>query len=253
MAILLSAEKVYQEYRSGEHICIAVNQLSFTIEKGSFLVIMGPSGSGKSTLLHVLTGNLPPTAGAVLYNEKNIYLLTDRQKAIYRGKDIGMVFQESNLLEDLNIRENIALPGYLYQKRAAAVARADRWMQCLDIYEERKQYPSQLSGGQKQRAALARGLMNNPRILFLDEPTGSLDSETSEKILDLLVKMNQKGQTLVMVTHDLNAAIRGDKVIVLKDGTICGTLEQGKYDKSNADKRKEKLYQMWNDRERVVL
>ncbi len=200
-AQLLSAHNLYKEYKSGEGICTAVNHVDLEMIKGDFISIVGTSGSGKSSLLYLLSGMLDMTSGDVCYMGKSLSKMSDRQKADYRGKETGFVFQENNLLEDITVFRNVALPGYLYQKRKEAEERAGKWLDYMGLGDQKSKYPSQLSGGQKQRAAIARALMNQAKIIFLDEPTGSLDAAASENILRLLVTLNQNGQGIVMVTH----------------------------------------------------
>ena len=238
---LLSAHDLYKEYESGEGVCTAVNHVNLDMEKGDFISIVGTSGSGKSSLLYLLSGMLEMTSGEVLYMGKSLSEMTDRQKADYRGKEIGFVFQDENLLEDLTILKNVALPGYLYQNRKEVDMRAAKWLDVLGMGSQKNKYPSQLSGGQRQRAAIARALMNQTKIIFLDEPTGSLDEAASENILRLLVNLNQKGQSIVMVTHDMEAAAKGSKVIMIKDGSIHKSLVLGRYEDKKAKERRAML------------
>ena len=239
---MLTVKDLYKTYQSGEGECTAVNHVSFCMEKGDFITVVGASGSGKSSLLYLLAGMADMTSGEVLYMGKSLAGMTDRQKADYRGREIGFVFQEGNLLEDITALENAALPGYLYQGRKKVEERAGRWLDCLGIGEQKKKYPSQMSGGQKQRTAIARALMNQPGVLFLDEPTGSLDKAAGENILRLLVKLNEKGQSIMMATHDIGAAARGKKVMLIKDGTIHRTLVLGKFVQEEMEERKARIY-----------
>ncbi len=244
---LLSAKNLYMEYQSGEEVCIAVNHMDFEIQEGEFVTVIGASGSGKSTLLHLLAGMQNMTSGEVRYLGKNISEMTDKQKASYRGREIGFVFQDGKLLDDLTVIQNIALPGYLYEKKKSADAKAEKWLSALKISEHRNKYPKELSGGQKQRVAVARALINLPKLLFLDEPTGSLDAVNGQNLLNLLVKINEKGQSIIMVTHDMGAAARGSKVLVIKDGMICKKLSLGKYDSGKLEERKESIYRAWEE------
>ncbi len=240
--LLLSAKDLYKEYKSGEGICVAVNYVDFHIEEGDFITIVGASGSGKSTLLYLLSGMADMTSGEVSFLGKNLSQMSDKQKAEYRGKNIGFVFQEGNLLDDLTVLKNVALPGYLYGNRMPVEQSAAEWLDELGLTDQKKKYPNELSGGQKQRAAIARALINHPKILFLDEPTGSLDASNGEALLNLLVRLNQKGQSIVMVTHDIGAAARGSKVVMIQDGAIGKTLLLGKYESSMLEERKAKLH-----------
>ncbi len=248
MAIqMLSVKDLYKTYQSGEGECAAVNHISFSMEKGEFITVIGASGSGKSSLLCLLAGMADMTSGEVLYMGKSLARMTDREKAAYRGREIGFVFQEGNLLEDMTALENAALPGYLYQGRKEVEERAGRWLDCLGLGEQKRKYPGQMSGGQKQRTAIARALVNQPEILFLDEPTGSLDKISGERILRLLVKLNEKGQSIMMVTHDMGAAARGKKVIMIKDGNICKTLTLGRFIQEELEERKTRIYDMMRE------
>ena len=220
MATIISTKELCREYRSGENVCMATNQVHLSIEKGQFLSIMGPSGSGKSTLLQLLANMQEPTSGSISYQERDITQMSEKEKAAYRGKEIGFVFQEHNLLEDFNVLQNIALPGYLYAKRSEVEQKARRWLAALHMEEQEKKNPAELSGGQRQRVAIARALINEPKVLFLDEPTGSLDKASGEQVLDLLEKLNKMGQTIVMVTHDEAAARRANRIIYIRDGKV---------------------------------
>lgn len=246
---ILAAKDLYKTYQSGEGECKAVDHISFCMEKGDFITVVGASGSGKSSLLYLLAGMMDMTSGEVLYMGKSLAGMTDRQKADYRGREIGFVFQEGNLLEDMTALENAALPGYLYQGRKEVEERAGRWLDCLGIGGEKRKYPGQMSGGQKQRTAIARALVNQPGILFLDEPTGSLDKTAGEQILRLLVKLNEKGQSILMVTHDIGAAARGKKVIMIKDGGIHRSLTLGKFVQGELEERKARVYDMMKEEE----
>lgn len=241
---LLYTRDLYKEYVNGESVCIAVNHVNLDIEKGDFISIVGASGSGKSSLIHILSSIVDPTSGEVFYKGMRLSDRKDKQKSEYRGKEIGFVFQEGNLLDDLTVMKNIALPGYLYKNMRTVDEDAEKWLDDLGLGEQRNKYPHELSGGQKQRAAIARALINHPEILFLDEPTGSLDAVTGENLLKLFVGLNEEGQCIVMVTHDIGAAARGNRVICIKDGSITASLDLGKYESGKLDDRKEKIYRM---------
>lgn len=239
---LLSVKDLSKKYKSGSGVCLAVNHVSLSLEQGDFLSIIGASGSGKSSLLYLLSGMTKMTSGEVFYIGNSLSQMRDKQKSDYRGKEIGFVFQEENLLDDITVLKNVALPGYLYKKKRIVDERAAKWLDCLGLKNQKNKYPNELSGGQKQRAAIARALVNQPKIIFLDEPTGSLDAATGESVLELLVKLNEKGQSIVMVTHDMSAAARGNKVIIFKDGMINKTLDLGRYRSGELQERREKIY-----------
>lgn len=241
---ILSAKKLYKEYRTGESTCIAVNHIDLDIEQGDFVSIVGASGSGKSSLIHLLAGLDDATSGDVYYKGTSVFEMNDKQRADYRGKEIGFVFQEGNLLGDLSVLKNIALPGYLYRKQKEVDEKALQWLGYMGLEEHKKKFPDELSGGQKQRVAIARALINEPKIIFLDEPTGSLDATAGENILRLLIKLNEKGQSIVMVTHDIGAAARGNKVIMIKDGSIYQSLDIGRYDSGKLEERKAQIYNL---------
>ena len=196
----------------------ALNNLSFEIEKGEFVVILGPSGSGKSTLLHILGGLDNPTEGEVLVDGVNIAGYSDDELAKYRRSDVGFVFQAFNLLPSLTAIENIEMP-LLIDGQTMDQEYMDEVMECLEIKELQKRLPSQMSGGQQQRIAIARALSNKPKMVLADEPTGNLDSEISDKVLKLLKETCKKyGQTLIMITHNEEIAKQADRVIRIKDG-----------------------------------
>jgi len=198
-----------------------ISDCTISINKGEFCVIMGNSGSGKSTLLYLLSGLDSPDSGKIWINGTPVHSQSQAKLAILRRKTIGFIFQDNNLVPNLTIRENILVSGYLLSGNRKSVNKyADQLMEELDILPLAKRFPSEVSGGELQRAAIARGCINRPLILFADEPTGNLNSEASEKVLDCFSVLHRKGQTVVMVTHDLKSACRGSRVLFLKDGNI---------------------------------
>lgn len=198
-----------------------IKNVNISIPSGEFSVIMGNSGSGKSTLLYLLSGLDEPSSGKIWINNIPLHKRSQKDLAIMRRKMIGFVFQDNNLIPNLSIRENILVAGFLLQDdRKLATQHADSLMDELNILPYANRYPSQVSGGELQRAAIARAMINNPLVLFADEPTGNLNSEASEKVLNCFSALNRSGQTIVMVTHDLKSACRGSRVLFLKDGTI---------------------------------
>ena len=199
--------------------------LNIEIEEGSFTIIMGNSGSGKSTLLYLLSGLDQPTEGFIWINNAPIHNLNENAMAQFRRKHIGFVFQDHNLISELNLKDNILLAGYLANRdRKIVRARARLLMEQLEIDSLEQRLPSQVSGGERQRCAIARALINKPNILMADEPTGNLNSSASEKVLSCFKDVNQNGQTILMVTHDPNSACYGDKVLFLKDGQLLNSL-----------------------------
>ncbi len=214
----IQLKSLYKVYSQGTDKVYALNNLSFEIEKGEFVVILGPSGSGKSTLLHILGGLDNPTEGEVLVDGVNIAGYSDDELAKYRRSDVGFVFQAFNLLPSLTAIENIEMP-LLIDGQTMDQEYMDEVMECLEIKALQKRLPSQMSGGQQQRIAIARALSNKPKMVLADEPTGNLDSEISDKVLKLLKETCKKyGQTLIMITHNEEIAKQADRVIRIKDG-----------------------------------
>lgn len=214
----IQLKSLYKVYSQGTDKVYALNNLSFEIEKGEFVVILGPSGSGKSTLLHILGGLDNPTEGEVVVDGVNIAGYSDDELAKYRRSDVGFVFQAFNLLPSLTAIENIEMP-LLIDGQTMDQEYMDEVMECLEIKELQKRLPSQMSGGQQQRIAIARALSNKPKMVLADEPTGNLDSEISDKVLKLLKETCKKyGQTLIMITHNEEIAKQADRVIRIKDG-----------------------------------
>lgn len=241
---LLQAEGLKKVYKSGSVFTTAVDGADLKIEKGDFISIVGASGSGKSSLIYLLAGMMKPDGGKLFLGKQNVWEMTRKQRAEYRGRKVGYVYQDSNLIGDLNILCNVSLPGYLYECRREVDARSSRWLQYLGLADLKNKYPGELSGGQKQKAAIARALINKPKILFLDEPTGSLDFASGNQILNLLLTMNAKGQSIVMVTHDISAAAKGDRILLIRDGKIAQVLELGKYESGRNAEREAAVYRM---------
>jgi len=217
----IRTEQLVKTYNGGASNSSIIKNVNISICAGEYSVIMGNSGSGKSTLLYLLSGLDEPSSGKIWINDIPIHKRSQKDLAVMRRKMIGFVFQDNNLIPNLSIRENILVAGYLIQGDRKLVGQhADQLMEELGILSLAKRYPSQVSGGELQRAAIARAMINNPVILLADEPTGNLNSEASEKVLNCLSALNQKGQTIVMVTHDLKSACRASRILFLKDGTI---------------------------------
>lgn len=199
---------------------MTLDNVSFSIEKGQFVAIIGPSGSGKSTLLHILGGVDKPTSGKVYVDGTDVYAQNDEQLAIFRRRQVGLIYQFYNLIPVLNVIENITLP-VLMDGQKVNEERLKELLQVLKLEERQKHLPNQLSGGQQQRVSIGRALMNAPAVVLADEPTGNLDSKNSQKIVELLKLSNKKyNQTLVMITHDENIALQADRIIAIEDGKI---------------------------------
>lgn len=207
-------------YVTGESIVKALDRVSFSVEKGEFVSIIGPSGSGKSTLLHILAGIDKPTYGKVYVEGEDIYGKSEKKLAVYRRRKAGLVYQFYNLVPTLTVAENITLPSRLDRKKIDK-ASLERLLDMLGMTERQNHFPSQLSGGQQQRCAIGRTLYANPSIMLADEPTGNLDSKSSEEVMSLLTDANKKyGQTLIMITHNNELARLADRVLVMKDGRL---------------------------------
>ena len=217
---ILRVEHLSKIYGSGENAVHALNDVSFGIEKGQFLAIIGPSGSGKSTLLHILGGVDKPTSGNVYLNGEDVYSRSDTQLAIFRRREVGLIYQFYNLIPVLDVVENITLP-VLMDGRKVNEERLQELLQTLGLEGREKHLPNQLSGGQQQRVSIGRALMNAPAVVLADEPTGNLDSKNSQEIVELLKLSNRRyGQTLIVITHDESIALQADRIIAIEDGRI---------------------------------
>ena len=217
---VLKAEHLTKVYGSGENEVRALDDVSLYIQRGEFVAIIGPSGSGKSTLLHVLGGVDRPTSGKVWLDGTDIYSQKEEQLAIFRRREVGLIYQFYNLIPVLDVVENITLPVEM-DGRKAGQERVGELLALLGLEDRKHCLPNQLSGGQQQRVSIGRALMNAPAIILADEPTGNLDSRNSQEVMELLKLSNKKyGQTLVMITHDENLALQADRVISIEDGRI---------------------------------
>ncbi len=217
---ILKATNLSKIYQTGESAVYALNDVSFSLEEGSFVAITGPSGSGKSTLLHLLSGLDKPTHGTVTYRDKNLYKYNDNQLSVLRRRRFGFVFQSYNLVKELTGYENMLLPVMLDGKEPDE-AYLDRIIEILSIGDRLSHLPGAMSGGQQQRFSIARALANKPAVLFADEPTGNLDGKAGLEVLTLLRTVsNELGITLVLVTHDMKVAEQANRIIQLSDGRI---------------------------------
>lgn len=216
----LRTEHLSKVYGEGESRVIALDDVSITIDKGDFTAIIGSSGSGKSTLLHVIAGVDVPTSGDVYLEGQNVYAQTDEKLAIFRRRQVGLIYQFHNLIPTLDVVENITLP-ILMDKRKVNEERLNELLTLLGLQDRKTHLPNQLSGGQQQRVAIGRALMNAPAVMLADEPTGSLDSRNGHEIIKLLKESNKKyGQTLIVVTHDEDIALQADRIIGITDGRV---------------------------------
>ena len=217
---ILKVEHLSKIYGVGENQIHALNDVSFSVESGQFLAIIGPSGSGKSTLLHILGGVDQPTSGKVFLNGEDVFAQSEDQLAIFRRRQVGLIYQFYNLIPVLNVVENITLPVQLDGQTINKDYLADL-LDTLNLKGREKHLPNQLSGGQQQRVSIGRALMNDPAVVLADEPTGNLDSKNSQEIMELLKASNKKyGQTLIVITHDENIAMQADRIIAIEDGKI---------------------------------
>ncbi len=217
---ILKVENLTKTYKSGDAKVNAVDHISFSIEKGEFVAIVGASGSGKSTLLHLLGGVDRPTSGKVYIDGKDIYSLDDDALAIFRRRQIGIIYQFYNLIPILNVTENIMLPCNLDNANVSK-ERLEEVLETLNLKNRKNHLPNELSGGQQQRVSIGRAIINNPAIVLADEPTGNLDSTASDEIVSLLKMSNKKyNQTIVIITHDLEIASSADRIITIDDGKI---------------------------------
>ena len=222
---ILRTENLTKIYGKGDNQVIAVNDVRVSVAQGEFVAIVGSSGSGKSTLLHMLGGVDRPTSGKVFIENQDIYRMNDDNLAIFRRRQVGLIYQFYNLIPVLDVEENMTLPCELDGK-APDKELLEELLQTLGLKHRRKHLPNELSGGQQQRVAIGRALMNRPAILLADEPTGNLDSKASDEIVELLKVCNQKyKQTIVMITHNLEIAKQADRVLIIEDGKVAADRE----------------------------
>lgn len=217
---ILKVENLVKTYGKGDNVVTAVDNISFSVQKGEFVAIVGASGSGKSTILHLLGGVDRPTSGKVYIDGKDIYSLNNDNLAIFRRRQIGIIYQFYNLIPILNVKENITLPCDLDSQKVDE-ERLNELITTLGLEKRMNHLPNQLSGGQQQRVSIGRAMINNPAIMLADEPTGNLDSKASDEIVSLLRLSNKKfNQTVIVITHDLEIAKQADRVITIEDGKV---------------------------------
>jgi putative ABC transport system ATP-binding protein len=246
---VIKAKNLCKSFVTGKTALNVIKNLNLDIYKGDFTVIMGSSGSGKSTLLYTLSGMDSPTSGTVNLLGNDITLMKEKDLSSIRKKDISFVFQSINLLPDITVFENIAYCGYGVSKNKREVNdKTLKLLESLGLAEDKDKYPSEISGGMQQRVAVARAIINSPEILFGDEPTGALNSVAGEEVLDILSDLNNKGQTVVMVTHDLKAAARASRLIYLRDGRIDGELALDKFSKADYENREVLIFEFLKER-----
>jgi putative ABC transport system ATP-binding protein len=229
--VILKTKNLCKSFKSGTHKQQVLKNLDIEFYEGDFTVIMGSSGAGKSTLLYALSGMDRPTSGAIRFFDAEIAKLNNDKLAVFRRKNCGFVFQQMFLLDNMSILDNILASGLLISgNKKLIVSSAKELLQKVGLTETIwKKFPNQLSGGENQRSAIVRALINKPRVVFADEPTGSLNSASGKAVLDVLTDINGGGQNIIMVTHDLHSAIRGNRILYIKDGIISGECNLGKY------------------------
>lgn len=240
MEAILTAKDLCKTFSNESVQQHVLKNLNIQIRKGDFTVIMGSSGSGKSTLLYALSGMDRPTLGKVSYHDEEISKYSNDELAVFRRKHCGFVFQQNYLNDTMSVLDNILVSALLLERNKKVLAkRAKNLLRQVGISENLfHKFPTQLSGGEQQRVAVVRGIINTPEILFADEPTGALNSENTEAVLDVLTRLNAEGQSIVMVTHDLKSAERGNRILYLKDGVITNELELGSYYRADWNQEK---------------
>lgn len=241
--ILLKTENLSKSFSSIGNMQHVLKNIDLELYKGDFTVIMGASGAGKSTLMYALSGIDTPTLGKITFGDKVISDLSSDKLAVFRRNACGFVFQQIYLLDSMSLMDNVLAAGLLVNKnKKEVVSRAKELFKAVGISEDmQKKFPTQISGGEAQRVGIVRALINSPQILFADEPTGALNSKTGLDVLDTLTKFNEQGQSVVMVTHDMRSARRGNRVLYVKDGVILGECELGKYKHGDKDRHQKLL------------
>lgn len=238
--ILISARNLKKDFNTGGITQTIFENLDLDIYKGDFTVIMGSSGAGKSTLMYSLSGMDRPTAGTIMFAEKEITKCNDDQLAVFRRKNCGFVFQQIYLLEKMSLMDNVLTAGNLCGKdKKAVIQKAKELFELVNIPEmTQKKFSTQVSGGEAQRAGIVRAVINDPKVVFADEPTGALNSNNSEAVLNVFSKLHKEGQSIIMVTHDKKTALRGNRVLYIKDGQIYGDCNLGSYRQEDEERGK---------------
>ena len=238
---LLTAKEIVKTYPGAQEPVL--NRINVEIHDGDFTVIMGPSGAGKSTLLYALSGMDTISSGQVLYKGKELGTLSEKKMAKLRASEFGFVFQQTHLVSNLTLFENVAVAGFLEKGKSEQDVRnrAEELLKRMNVEKAKNRLPAEASGGEAQRAAIARAMINRPGLLFADEPTGALNRKNSEEVLELLTALNRDGQSILMVTHDVKAAIRGTRILYLEDGKILDEMPLPPFDVETAKEREEKV------------
>lgn len=243
---ILSAKGLCKSFAHNGGQLHILQHIDLDLYEDDFTVIMGASGSGKSTLLYALSGMDRATSGEVFYNDKNIVKMKENELAKLRHTDFGFIFQQMHLVSNLTLFENVAVPGYLNKSKSAAEVRkrTDKLLEQMSVSHIKDHLPSQVSGGEQQRCAIARAVINSPHLLFADEPTGALNRKNTVDVLNLLTELNKDGQSVLMVTHDMKAALRANRILYLSDGKIIGELDLPQYN-SEDEKSRETQVNAW--------
>ncbi len=245
--VIIKTDKLCKSFITGKTSNNVLRNIDLEIYEGDFTIIMGSSGSGKSTLLYSISTMDKPTSGKVTLLGHDITEMNQKQIASVRKKEISFVFQSMNLLTELNAFENIAYCGYGTDSKENINKRASELLEMLELSESSDKYPSELSGGQQQRVSIGRALISGAKVIFGDEPTGALNSSMGKQVLDIFTKLNNDGQSIVMVTHDIKAAARASRLLYLSDGKIAGELNLGKYTHESKRSREEKIFTFLNE------
>lgn len=241
--ILLSGKDICKKFDGNSEQELVLNKINVDIYEGDFTIIMGASGAGKSTLLYVLSGMDKLSRGKVHYKKKEINNYNEKQMTMLRSQEFGFVFQQTHLVSNLTLLENVVVSGYLNKKKSAkeVQARAEELLHKMNVEKAKNRIPSQVSGGEAQRAAIARAMINEPGLIFADEPTGALNKRNSDEILHLLTRLNESGQSILMVTHDIRAALRANRILYLEDGQIIDEMILPKFSEDDVKIRESKI------------
>lgn len=241
--VIMKAAQLCKSFANNGGQNHVLDMINLEIYDGDFTVIMGSSGAGKSTLLYALSGMDKPTGGEVFYKDRAISRLKEREMSSLRAKEFGFVFQQAHLVSNLTLFENVAVTGYLNknQSEKRVRERALKLLAYMNVEEAAKRLPSQVSGGEAQRAAIARAMMNEPGMIFADEPTGALNKRNTQDVLNLLTQLNENGQNILMVTHDIKAAVRATRLLYLEDGKVIGEMTLSKYCSEDARNRERQV------------
>lgn len=246
--VILSAKDLCKSYAHNGGQNHILSHMNLELYEGDFTVIMGASGSGKSTLLYTLSGMDRATSGQVLYQGEDLVSMSEKKLALLRHSDFGFIFQQMHLISNLTLLENVVVPGYLDKKKTASEVqkKGEELLEKMGLTSVKTHLPSQVSGGQQQRCAIARAVIHTPKLLFADEPTGALNRKNTTEVLNLLTELNQSGQSILMVTHDMRAALRATRLLYLEDGAVIGDLTLPPYQKEE-EKNRETQVNAWLD------